>query len=324
MRLLVNMSIVSRRSVTERELRVLLGFLDRVASTKEKALAWQYKRHKEERRNTYGERSVVIWCKLLKRRIPLHTSLTVCFLACHIAREAILSTDTSKWAREGKLPYMPRVAVEPVLLETHAAAVAEHIGLLLPPVNFYAIARRYLEQLSLPIEKILSRASRIYEWSMPPDLWLSTNIGRLPTRFCVMSILIVAIRILYNINGHGKWEGSFPNQVPKNLSSSLKSPRKVRDVNEFNPNVDSCDTEMDRKPSRSSSPIQISELDTTELLCHLEKAYDKLADVHDYSKDLLSYLKYCKDVVYTGLTTSFEEDNFIEQLWNLYETQDRV
>ncbi|XXG84953.1 hypothetical protein AAC387_Pa11g0148 [Persea americana] len=70
--------------------------------------------------------------------------------------------------------------------------------------------------------------------------------------------------------------------------------------------------------------IQISELDTTELLCHLEKAYDKLADVHDYSKDLLSYLKYCKDVVYAGLTTSFEEDNFIEQLWNLYETQDRV
>ncbi|KAJ8615271.1 hypothetical protein MRB53_034643 [Persea americana] len=316
----------------------------------EKALARQYKRHKEEPRNTYGQRSVVIWCKFLKRRIPLHTSLTVCFLACHIAREAILPTDISKWAREGKLPYMsafvslekyiggpsrtcplssrilfrPRIAVEPMLLETHAATVAEHIGLLLPPVNFHAIARRYLEQLSLPTEKILSHASHIYEWSMPPDLWLSTNIGRLPTRVCVMSILIVAIRILYNINGHGKWEASFPNQVPKKLSSSLKSVRKVRDVKESEPIVDSCDTEMDRKPSRSSSPIQISELDTTELLCHLEKAYDKLADVHDYSKDLLSYLKYCKDVVFAGLTTSFEEDNFIEQLWNLYETQEDI
>lgn len=42
----------------------------------------------------------------------------------------------------------------------------------------------------------------------------------------------------------------------------------------------------------------------------------------DYSKDLLSYLKYSKDVVFAGLTTSFEEDNFIEQLWNLYETQE--
>eukprot|EP00268_Persea_americana_P004914 TRINITY_DN11614_c1_g1_i6.p1 TRINITY_DN11614_c1_g1~~TRINITY_DN11614_c1_g1_i6.p1 ORF type:complete len:427 (-),score=63.14 TRINITY_DN11614_c1_g1_i6:997-2277(-) len=44
----------------------------------------------------------------------------------------------------------------------------------------------------------------------------------------------------------------------------------------------------------------------------------------DYSKDLLSYLKYCKDVVFAGLTTSFEEDNFIEQLWNLYETQEDI
>lgn len=42
----------------------------------------------------------------------------------------------------------------------------------------------------------------------------------------------------------------------------------------------------------------------------------------DYSKDLLSYLKYCKDVVFAGLTTSYEEDNFIEQLWNLYETKE--
>lgn len=232
--------------------------------------------------------------------------MAICFLACHVAREAILPTDISKWAREGKLPYMsafvsiekyiggpsracplssrtlfrPRVGVEPMILETHAATVAENIGLLLPPVNFYAIARRYLEQLSLPTEKILSHACRIYEWSMPPDSWLSTNIGRLPTRVCVMSILIVSIRILYNINGHGKWETSFPDQVVKELGPSLKSPKKASNGKEFDPIVDSCETEMDVKPRRSSSPTQTSELDTTELLCHLEKAYDKLSNVN--------------------------------------------
>lgn len=42
----------------------------------------------------------------------------------------------------------------------------------------------------------------------PPDLWLSTNELRLPSRVCVMSILIVAIRILYDIHGFGEWEKS--------------------------------------------------------------------------------------------------------------------
>lgn len=44
----------------------------------------------------------------------------------------------------------------------------------------------------------------------------------------------------------------------------------------------------------------------------------------DYSKDLASYLQYCKDVVFAGLELSFEdleEENIIENLWDFYQNQ---
>ena len=104
--------------------------------------------------------------------------------------------------------FRPSQAVGLKKLESMAASMAESVGLSLPPVNFYAIASRYLKQLRLPVGKILPYVCRIYEWSMPPELWLSTNELKLPTRVCVMSVLIVAIRILYNINGFGIWEKS--------------------------------------------------------------------------------------------------------------------
>ena len=42
----------------------------------------------------------------------------------------------------------------------------------------------------------------------------------------------------------------------------------------------------------------------------------------DYSKDLLSYLKHCKDVVYANITKSYEEEKLIERLWDMYEKQE--
>ncbi|KAJ8529088.1 hypothetical protein K7X08_035923 [Anisodus acutangulus] len=99
-----------------------------------------------------------------------------------LAREAILPTDILKWTFEGKLPYFAAVLkIEKQLgpptkacpistssmfrpiqstplqkLEFLAAAIARRIGLELPPVNFHAKASRYLTQLSLPVEKILT------------------------------------------------------------------------------------------------------------------------------------------------------------------------
>ncbi|XP_077241836.1 TATA box-binding protein-associated factor RNA polymerase I subunit B-like [Tasmannia lanceolata] len=276
-------------------------------------------RYRGEPRNLEGERAVMIWFNDLTRRIPRASSLAICYLACHIARHDILPTDFLKWEIEGKLPYLaahvdiekhfgtpsrawplslrtlfrPCRAIGAWQLESLAGSIAEQIGLLLPPVNFYAIARRYLKELSLPIEKILPHALKIFQWNeASPDLWLSANPSRLPTRVCVMSILIFAIRILYDINGFGKWEMGLSN--------------------------------ISTLPSTSSSHTPSSELDIAELFCKLEKAYEKFSDRPEYSKDLHSYLKYCKDVVFAGLTTSYEEDSIIEQLWNLFENEEDI
>jgi len=40
----------------------------------------------------------------LRMMLPLYSTLAICFLACHIAREAILPSDIYRWAREGNVP----------------------------------------------------------------------------------------------------------------------------------------------------------------------------------------------------------------------------
>ncbi|KAJ0095455.1 hypothetical protein Patl1_15933 [Pistacia atlantica] len=313
-------------------------------------------KYRQEPHNLHGQRAVMIWYRLLRRKIPLSCSLAVSFLACHVAREAVLPTDIVKWSIEGKLPYFaafveiekrygqpsvacsistshmfrPSKAVAVQKLESLAASIAESIGLHLPPINFYAIASRYLKKLSLPVEKILPHVLRIQEWSMPPDLWLSTNELRLPTRVCVMSILIVAIRILYNINGFGAWERSLSS---RNVSSSASNPGEKmdpgchfqrRDVEDNS--VSSSNTFDDSGAQSSKSPSQFKEpgLDAEELLYNLEARYNDIIDTYEYSKDLPTYLQYCKDVVFAGLEPphdDHEETRMIEQFWNFYQDE---
>ncbi|KAG9448370.1 hypothetical protein H6P81_014498 [Aristolochia fimbriata] len=273
------------------------------------------RKHESEPYNLYGQRAAVIWFKALRRKIPRASSLAISFLACHLARESVLPTDIVKWTLEGKLPYLaafvdiekhigspsrtcpfssrsmfrPPRAITSWQIESLAGSIAQTIGLRLPPVNFFLICSRFLNQLLLPVEKILPQARCIFEWWMPPDLWLSANPNKLPTRTCVMSILIVAIRILYNINGYGIWEMS--------LSKG-------------------------REASKSSSNATTSEYNSIELLYHLEEIYHGLSDKHEFSNDLTTYLKYCKDVVFPGLATSYEEDKVAEQLWNFYKSDE--
>ncbi|XP_042981304.1 TATA box-binding protein-associated factor RNA polymerase I subunit B [Carya illinoinensis] len=314
-------------------------------------------KYSAEPHNMYGQRAVMIWYRSLRKKIPLYCSLAVSFLACHIAREAILPTDVVKWSLEGRLPFFaafvqiekrigrpssacpvnsnvmfrPSQALPFQKLESMAASIAQSIGLNLPPVNFYAIASRYLQKLCLPIEKILPHACRIQEWSMSPDLWLSTNELRLPTRVCVMSILIVAIRILYNIHGFGEWE--------KSLSSNDGSSPRSSPIEKLDTTVDWDIGDDARKVSGSpfqnvddSTPtfnrnlpkVQMSELDTAELLRKLEARYNEISDTYEYSKDLPTYLQYCKDVVFAGLEPSFEnheEEKLIEEFWDFYQNE---
>ncbi|KAA8529425.1 hypothetical protein F0562_033776 [Nyssa sinensis] len=277
-------------------------------------------RYKAEPHNIHGQRAVMVWYKSLSKKIPLSYSLVISYLACHIMREAVLPTDILKWSLEGRLPYFdafvqiekqigppskacpirsivmfrPSQAIPLQKLESQAASIAQIIGLELPPVNFYLIASRYLKQLSLPVDKILPQACRIFEWSMPPELWLSANEFRLPTRVCVMSILIVAIRILYNINGFGKWEMSLSSS--SGLSSLADQKEKMNTT---------CNSDV-------------------KLLHNLETRYDRLGDTHDFSKDMPLYLQYCKDTVFASLESSLEdheEERIISELWVFYQNQ---
>lgn len=47
----------------------------------------------------------------------------------------------------------------------------------------------------------------------------------------------------------------------------------------------------------------------------------------EYSKDLPTYLKYCRDVVFAGSESSYgnhEEENMIEYLWNFYQNEEVI
>ncbi|CAA0807668.1 TATA box-binding protein-associated factor RNA polymerase I subunit B [Striga hermonthica] len=274
--------------------------------------------------NIHGKRVVEIWQSSLRNTIAIPCTLAISFLACLIAREPITPSDIVRWAVEGKLPYFAAfreiekqmgptseacpirasVMFRPVRiissqrLESMAAGIAQKIGLDLPPVNFYAIASRYLKELSLPVEEILPSACRVCEWSLPSELYLSANEFRIPTRACVMSILVVTLRILFNINGYGVWESSLPDDA--GCSSSKK---KVKN------GVSRSDT------------LEPSGLNDKKLLSLFEAKYDELDSVHAYSNDLLSYLSYCKDVVFSGFQPSFEdieEEKLVKDLWDFY------
>lgn len=240
--------------------------------------------------NIHGKRVTHVWHRSLRSELPVSCSLAISLLVCHMAREPILPTDILKWALEGKLPYLsafveiekqlgsctracpipasrmfrPILLISSQKLESMAADIALKIGLKMPPVNFYSIALRYLRQLSLPTEKVLPSACHIYEWSMPSELYLSANDNRIPTRACVMSILIVAIRNLFDIHGYGVWESSLSD--PSCSSSRVK-------------NGDNGSRSHLNKNENAEDP----RLSVVELLQFLYTKYDELADVHGNS-----------------------------------------
>ncbi|XP_031105132.1 TATA box-binding protein-associated factor RNA polymerase I subunit B [Ipomoea triloba] len=285
---------------------------------------WPAAKHKAEPHNLLGKRAIPIWHRSLRSKIPLSCSLAISFLVCHMAREAILPTDIVKWTLEGKLPYFaafleiqkqlgpssracpisascmfrPTQAISIQKLESFAASIGRRIGLELPAVNFHAIASRYLRELSLPVEKILPQACHVYEWSMPPELYLSDNESRLPSRVYVMSIVIVTIRIMYDLNG-GKWE------------MMLSRPSAEEDFALHN--SDHFDNMLDEEEA---------DFDALRLLQILETKYSEHKDIYDYAQDLASYLQYCKDVVFAGINSSCEdreEESVIEELWDFYQ-----
>ncbi|XP_078162896.1 TATA box-binding protein-associated factor RNA polymerase I subunit B-like [Carex rostrata] len=279
----------------------------------------QAKRVKEIKKKR-GQRkaNITFILRTLRKTIPIYSTLAISFLSCHLAREPVLPTDIIDWALEAKLPYLSffhdmdkyigtapvacplknRTMFRPTLLlgscqlEVVVGKIAEKIGLNLPPVNFYAVARRWLEELTLPM-KILPHACRVYEWLLPAELWISGNdFFGFPTRVVVMSVLIITLRILYNINGYGTWEESLSNVTDK------QGPTE--------------DVTMESNMS--------SVFDARELLRVLSAVHEDIEVKHDYPKDLNSYLKYCKDVISVEMTpdSNLRVNRTIDKCWNIY------
>ncbi|KAJ3708138.1 hypothetical protein LUZ61_011843 [Rhynchospora tenuis] len=261
--------------------------------------------------------------RMLRKSVPIYSTLAVSLLSCHLAREPVLPTDIIDWVREAKLPYLSlflemdryigttlaacplknRTMFRPTLilgswqLEAVAGKIAEKIGLHLPPVNFYAVARRWLEELSLPME-ILLRACRVYEWLLPTELWISANgVVGFPSRVVVMSVLVITLRILYDINDHGSWE--------KNLSGV---------TDRQGPWEEGCEMKLNKS----------SEFDSRELLRVLEAVHKDIEVKHEYLEDLNTYLKYYRDVISAGLTRDPElrVNRAIQRCWNIYSKQE--
>lgn len=101
----------------------------------------------------------------------------------------------------------PRLMFQPLrlngarYLELLAGFVAERAGVQLPPVNFHAMCALFLRDLGLPAEKLLLYACRLYDWYTPAGLFLSSRRTVFPIRIYVMAMLIIAMKILYNLDG---------------------------------------------------------------------------------------------------------------------------
>ncbi|GLJ32733.1 hypothetical protein SUGI_0658970 [Cryptomeria japonica] len=321
----------------------------------------------EPRSILYRKKAQIVWQRSLKDRIPLTISLAISFLACHIAREAVLPTDMIKWVLEGKLPYLAAfVDIEKILssvssewplsakfllrpsralsarqLELTSGCLAKRIGLQLPPVNFHSISRHFLRQLGLPVDKIFPALSNMYDWSLPPGLWLSADVADIPTRVYVMGMLVVVIRILYNIHGQGYFENSVMDSAASASDSSNKTCNQEFSTDQYRTSyrsggsglndvnnkknclpVDLSVNQLGDPPTSligSTAHLQDQELDATIMLLNLETWHQDNTDRFDYGKDLPTYLKYCKDVIFAGAKMSYDEELLVRHFWQLYE-----
>lgn len=330
----------------------------------------QLKESLQDLRTSHGSMASLVWLAALKKRIPLAVTLALLYLACHIAREAILPTDIVKWAQEGNLPYLaafcqiseksghvlpidarsmfrPANVTSARKLEFMAASIAKRVGLQLPPVNFQAISCRLMEQLKLPVERLSVYVCRFVDWYTPSGLWLSDDIHAIPSRVYVMAMVMIVLKILYKINGQGYCEkailsseeshegvnnaacrkingerskaagqmaneamtelGSIESVTPKALDFDIHEEEKMMNVRELCP---ASEAFGDTDDTRSGML----------LLQELEKSWQEQKIQHfDYEKDLTTYLKYCQDVIFSGLKLQNEEERMSERLWGLYE-----
>ncbi|KAH8936000.1 hypothetical protein BDL97_17G060800 [Sphagnum fallax] len=284
------------------------------------------KRHLVEPWTTYGESARHVWLKNLKGRIPLRATLAILFLVCHIARESILPTDLTKWALDGSLPYIaahteiskrlewpaqqplpltsklmfkPQNITSARVIEYLASLIADRIKIELPPVNFHAIASRFLKELDLPVQKLGFYVCRLFEWYPISGLWLSSQESCFPTRVYVMAMLVVTFKIVYKLDGRDSEKTKSTLQRFKGLkgtvASSSNEGSNMRDLQE-----NDC------------------AWDSKEFVAKLENQVCDDHECTDDQEELMAYLKYCRDVIFAGERLTTDEEQLRDYFWELY------
>lgn len=155
-----------------------------------------------------------------------------------------------------------------------------------------------------------------------------------------MAMLVVVIRILYNIHGQGYWEKSFSDNTLASGSCDKNSngePSQDQIDRKSQRSTDSCVNganvgnnchvihltakaagEIPVSSSGNKTDFQDQELDATTMLHNLESWDRDDSDRFDYGKDLCTYLKYCNEVIFAGSKMSYDEENIIKHFWKLY------
>lgn len=191
------------------------------------------------------------------RRIPLAVTLAILFLATHWLREPILPTDLVQLQLENRLPYMAawKLLPEPqnfsglpeldrllqVLrehgimkplsfcsarkIEFWGAEVASRLAIDLPPVNFYLLALRFMQDLRLNLPPLVPIVDRLMDLLVPSPLWITTWVGAVPARVTVMSIVVLALKLHYGLTTAFSEGGETPPpaQPPQPPSSTWQS-----------------------------------------------------------------------------------------------------
>ncbi|XP_024542729.1 TATA box-binding protein-associated factor RNA polymerase I subunit B [Selaginella moellendorffii] len=253
-----------------------------------------------------------VWTDSLKRRLPLRITLAMVFLACYVIREPVLATDISTWAGQGSLPYLtaflsmqpkrfsgpdlkaihvaeldPRNLFRPLFLsnasmiELLAAHVASRLELELPTVNFQAISLSLLKKLGIGKDEVMGILERLYQWYTPDGLWLSARKRAFPTSAYVTAMLIVALKILYNVYGNAVSILYWPAFLER---LDVTSTRRAN----FQDQLETIEKEL------------------------LEDALRPEAELKDY-------LNYCQEKVFAGTRNPPDEEMLYDHFWECFE-----
>eukprot|EP00775_Hariotina_reticulata_P011395 gene11395-11543_t len=170
--------------------------------------------------------------KLLWKVLHPQVTLQLCFLGCHLLREALTFYDIMCWALDGQLPFLnlptlsrelageqlatvlpmrvlqAQLTINPLSFCAGCCRLADHLGLKLPAVAGEALLLRGVMDLGLPkvVHEVALQLYFLYLLGCPTLKIASRRNQQTPYTW-LAAVLLVAIKLLY---GLGSARGQLP------------------------------------------------------------------------------------------------------------------